>query len=487
MKANPRMFKKIAKEEAANQAQIDFMGMVSGVFNYLCDTAMGVYGDDMAQEAARTTGGQIRHNTLSNLAELLEKFEEKATANGMKVLWAKDADEACQTVVELVKKYDAKVITKGKSMITEEIDLNSYIEEKTDAKIYEGDLGEFIVQLRGTAPFHIVGPAINLKLNEMVDILHDNIDMPQTEDANEIANYVRGFLRTQFQQADMGITGVNQAIASTGSLLLVENEGNIRWSTSAPKVHVALMSIEKVCDNLVDAFYLAGLLTRNCTGQSITSYVSLINQPRLEGEHDGPEEIYVIILDNGRSKAYLDEELRETLRCIRCGRCCIKCPIYLTVGAYPYSNSYPGPMGVVLMPLLIGVDETEDLFEACTLCGACAEICPAQVPHLTLYARYRQMKAQGDREFKATSSITNRLLFKSFVRGISKRKFYERGLSVARTFSKRSVKDGYITRLPGPASSWFTCRDLPEIPATTFKDYWESEGYKLAKEGEKDE
>ncbi len=487
MEATPKNFRRVAKEEVAKVEQSDFLIMVSGVFNYLCDSAMQVYGDLHEQREAKEVGGEIRANSLNNLAELLERFEVNAALNGIKVLWADDGDEACKLVGQLIKKHEVKTITKGKSMITEEIHLNDYIGNKTEAAVYEGDLGEFIVQQRGTPPFHIVGPAINLKLTEIVDILHDSIDMPKTEDAGEIANHVRTFLRTQFQKADMGITGVNQAIASTGSLLLVENEGNIRWSTSSPKIHVALMSIEKVCDNLADAFYLTGLLTRNCTGQAITTYVSLLNGPRHEKEKDGPEEVYVIILDNGRSKAYLNEELREALRCIRCGRCGIKCPIYLRVGAYPYGNCYPGPMGAVLMPLLLGMDETKHLYQACTLCGACMEVCPARVPHLTLYERYRQMKANGNKEFKATPNLGNKLLFKSFAKGMGNRWLYEKGLKVVRTYTKSAADDGYIKKLSGPAAGWFACRDLPAVPDITFKQYWEDEGQKVAKEGKKHE
>lgn len=487
MKANPRNFRKIAQVEVQNTAQTEFLGMVSGVFNYLCDTAMGSYGDYAGQLAAKELAGEIRLNSLNNLAELLERFEANAVLNGMEVLWAEDGAEACKMVEKLIEEYEVKVITKGKSMITEEIDLNDYITSRTDAKVYEGDLGEFIVQLRGTPPFHIVGPAINLKLDEIVNILHENTDMPITQEAPEIANHVRGFLREQFKQADMGITGVNQAIASTGSLLLVENEGNIRWSTSAPRIHVAIMSIEKVCENLADALHLTGVLTKNCTGQAITTYVSLLNGPRLEKEKDGPEKVYVIILDNGRSKAYADAELREALRCIRCGRCGIKCPIYLTVGAYPYANCYPGPMGVVLMPLLLGMDETKHLFEACTMCGACMEVCPARVPHLTLYDRYRQMRAVGNKDFKATTSAGNKIFFKSFARTVGNRRFFDRALIVARNYTRGSVENGHIKKLAGPFSGWFDCRDLPAVPASSFKDYWEKEGHILAKEGQKDE
>ncbi|MGE5453915.1 MAG: LUD domain-containing protein, partial [Methylocystaceae bacterium] len=233
MQYSPENFVAVAQEELAKVEQRGFVQMVAGVFNYLCDTAMNSYGDATGQEDARQLGGRIRGNSLASLATLLEEFERNATKNGIKVLWAADAEEACQLVSELVDKHQVKVITKGKSMLSEEIGLNHYLEAKNGVKIFEGDLGELIVQQRGTMPFHIVGPAINLNVQEIAAILEEHIGMPYTEVAPEIAGHVRNFMREQFEGSQMGITGVNQAVAASGSILLVENEGNIRWVTSA--------------------------------------------------------------------------------------------------------------------------------------------------------------------------------------------------------------------------------------------------------------
>jgi len=473
MKLRPEDFQSVAREEVAKTAQRDFVVMVAGVFNYLCDTAMGAYGDKVAQEEARSMGAQIRENSLHHLPELLEEFERNAIRNGIQVLWATDAEEACQLVKGLVEKHQVKTITKGKSMISEEIGLNHFLEEETGVKIYEGDLGEFIVQQRGTIPFHIVGPAINLTIQEIASILQQHIDMPYTEIATEIVGYMRTFLREKFEKADMGITGVNQAVASTGSLILVENEGNIRWTTSAPRVHVALMSIEKVCANYADAFHLLGLLTRNCTGQAITSYVSILNGPRRDDEEDGPEAMYVVIIDNGRSVAYQDPHLKEALRCIRCGRCGIQCPIYLRIGAYPYGWCYPGPMGNVIAPLIMGLDRTRDLYEACTLCGGCQSVCPGGMPHLDLIARYRHMKVTGDKRFGGTRvSIKERAVFELLARGMQNPALYNSGLKVARRYINRRSQEGYVTSLPGPMSGWFVCRDFPQLPEKSFRERW---------------
>lgn len=466
MQYSPENFVSVAREELAKESQRTFVQMVAGVFNYLCDTAMSSYGDTNAQDEARQLGGRIRSNSLSSLAALLEQFEAQATKNGIKVLWAVDAEEACRLVSELAAKHQVKLITKGKSMLSEEIGLNHYLEANNGVKIFEGDLGELIVQQRGTMPFHIVGPAINLNVQEIASTLSEHIGMPYTEAAPEIAGHVRNFMRDQFEGSQMGITGVNQAVAATGSLLLVENEGNIRWVTSAPRVHVALMSIEKVCADLSDAFHLLGLLTRNCTGQAITSYVSVINGPRRQGEEDGAEDMYVIIVDNGRSQAYQDTELKEALRCIRCGRCGIQCPIYMRVGAYPYGNCYPGPMGNVLAPLVMGLEKTQNLYEACTLCGACQGICPSRLPHVDLFLRYREMNA-------ANSSLRERMGFKLWSKGIQKPGLYKKGIKVVRSYLRSAGKDGYISKLPNPAAGWFVNRDLPVPEEKSFRQRWQ--------------
>jgi L-lactate dehydrogenase complex protein LldF len=469
MKAHPQDYIKIMHEEIKKQDQTNFMNQVGAVFGYLTSNSLSQMSDPVK---AREQSQAIRENSINNLPLLLEEFEKNAVKNGIEVLWAVDADEACAIIKDLVVKHEAKIITKGKSMITEEIDLNHYLEEQLGVKIYEGDLGELIVQMRGTPPFHIVGPAINLNIQQIAQTLVDHIGMEYTEEAVEIAGNVRNFMRRQFEHADMGITGVNMAVASTGSIVLVENEGNIRWSTAAPPVHVAIMSIEKVVANMADAFHVTEMLTRSCTGQGITSYVSVISGPRDAGELDGAEKMYVIIVDNGRSQIYKDPFLRQALNCIRCGRCGTACPIYLTVGAYPYGWCYPGPMGTVISPLLLGLDDTYHVYEACTLCGGCQSVCPSGIDHVDLYHHYRAMKAAGNKEFKATPvSTVERTGFKGWAAAVKNPQLFKRSVSLVRYYLKLGSKEGQAKKMSGPLKAWFAYRDLP-IAEKTFHQYW---------------
>ena len=469
MKAHPQDYIKIMREEIIKEEQASFMNQVGAVFGYLTSASLGQMAD---QALAREQSVAIRENAVENLPELLETFEKNAVKNGMEVLWAADAEEARSIIKDLVKKHEAKVITKGKSMISEEIDLNHYLEEELGVKIYEGDLGELIVQMRGTPPFHIVGPAINLNIQQIAQTLVDHIGMEYTEDAKAIANYVRTFMRRQFEQADMGITGVNMAVASTGSIILVENEGNIRWSTAAPKVHVAIMSLEKVVADMADAFHIMEMLSRSCTGQGMTSYVSVLSGPRAAGEYDGAEKMYVVILDNGRSDIYQDPFLRQALKCIRCGRCGTACPIYLTVGAYPYGWCYPGPMGTVISPLLLGLDDTYDVYQACTLCGGCKSVCPAGIDHVELFHHYRAMKVAGDKRFKAAPvSPVERAGFKSWAAAMKNPALYEKSVGLIRYYLNLGSKEGQVSKMPGPLKAWSAYRDLP-MAEKTFHQYW---------------
>ncbi|HZJ84417.1 MAG TPA: lactate utilization protein B [Syntrophomonadaceae bacterium] len=486
MKTSPKNFRKAARQEVAKREQINYLVGVSKDLNDKYDKAMSYYGDIDSQIKARDLGREIRDNSLGNLVELLERFEVNASLNGAKVLWAKDSDEACRIIGTIIEQRKVRTITRSKSTIAEEIKLDEYIKSKTRARIYHSDLGGFIMQQYDASPSHMLNPAINVKKEEVVEILHRSIGMPKTDDINEIAGFVADYLKDKFQKADMGITGVNQAVASTGSLLFVENEGDIRWSTSAPRIHVALMSIEKVCDNFADAFYLMELLNRNSIGQPISSYLSIVNGPKATKEKDAPEESYIILLDNGRSKAYVNDEFRDLLRCINCGRCAFRCPVYLRIGGYPYGNPYPGPKGTVLMPFILGLDETKHLYQACTLCGACEETCPVGVPHLNLIKKHRELKVDGDKTMDGTTNVWNKMLAQSYARAISMRPYYERGLIGLRAYFNSYATGNYISNLPGPMQSWFLSRDFPEMPAETFRDYWEKEGSKVDKEGEQD-
>jgi len=476
MRNNPANFAAVAQEELKKTEQLNHLSKIASAVSATGSTRLREYGDERQQAEARTNGGRIRSASIDALAALLEQFEAKATQNGIKVLWADDGVEACDLIGQIVEKHQVKLITKGKSMIGEEIEINHFLTEKYGTEIYEGDLGELIVQQRGGMPFHIVGPAMNLTLPEIAQTLSEKIAMPYSEEIPAMVGYVRRFMRGKFQGSQMGITGVNQAVAATGSLLLVENEGNIRWVTSAPRIHVALMSIEKVCANMSDAFYLLGLLTRSCTGQAMTSYLSVLNGPRRAEEEDGPDELYVVIIDNNRSAAYQNEQYKEAMRCIRCGRCGFQCPIYMTVGSTPYGWCYPGPMGTVLAPLVLGPDATRDLYEACTLCGGCQSVCPTRVPHVDLLLSYR---AENQ---KRHGSVVERMGYKVWAKGVESPALYQKGLKLVRNYLIGKSRDGVITKLPKAANPWLTVRDFPAPEAKSFREKWrESLGAELAK------
>lgn len=484
MKLTPRNFRKLAREEIAKEGQSKKLIKKCNELNVLQEEAMSYYGEQDGQDRARGIAGEIRANTLDNLLELLVRFEVNASLNGSKVLWAENGDEAVNLIGQIIKQHNIKRVSKSKSSLLEEINISEYIKTKTNVSIYHNNLGDFINEELKSPPFHLNNSILNLELEEIVAILHKSIGIPLTDNPSDVASYVNDYFRSHNLKADMTITGVNQAIASTGSVLIVENAGNIRIATANSKVQVAVMSIENLCDNLGDAFFINDLATRNSTGQTISSYLSIINGPKLEGEKDGPSELYVIILDNGRLDAYLAEEHREVLRCIKCGRCATVCPVFKRIGAYPYGNPYPGPIGNILMPLILGLNETKHLYQACTLCGACSEICPVQVPHVDLIMNYRNLKANGDRKLDATVNVWNKMLFQSYARAISKRSYYDRSIIGMRAYLNNNANGDYIENLSGPIQSWFITRDFPVLPEHTFQHYWKTKGHLLNEEGE---
>ncbi|HKT62937.1 MAG TPA: lactate utilization protein B, partial [Burkholderia sp.] len=280
-------------------------------------------------------------------------------------------------------------VIKGKSMASEEIELNHYLADH-GVDCIESDMGEFIVQLAGEKPSHIVMPAIHKTRGDIAGLFEKHIPGTRyTEDVDELIQTGRRALRRAFADADIGLSGVNFAAADTGTLWLVENEGNGRLSTTVPDTHIAIMGIEKVVEKLEHIVPLSSLLTRSATGQAITTYFNLISGPRRDGERDGPRELHLVLLDNGRTQAYSDEQLRATLQCIRCGACMNHCPVYTRIGGHAYGTTYPGPIGKIISPHLLGLDATADLPTASTLCGACGEVCPVRIPIPQLLVRLR--------------------------------------------------------------------------------------------------
>ena len=338
----------------------------------------------------------IRSRSLLNLPALLEQFEAKATSNGIKVHWAETCAQANELILGILRAKGARTLVKGKSMVSEEMHLNDFL-EKNGIEALESDLGEYIIQLDGETPSHIIMPAIHKNKNQIARQFSQKIkDAKYTEDVDELTAMARKVLRQKFLEADAGLSGVNFAVAETGTLCLVENEGNGRMSTHVPPLHIAVMGLEKVVATLEEVAPLYAILTRSATGQAVSTYFNLITAPRGAGELDGPLDIHLVILDNGRSRIYADPQLQATLRCIRCGACMNHCPVYTRVGGHAYEAVYPGPIGKILTPQIEGVGVRHDLIHGSSLCGACGEVCPVQIPIPEILVRLRREATHDD-------------------------------------------------------------------------------------------
>lgn len=379
-------FKQRSKEALGDAA---LRANFRSAMQYLRDKRRIQFPDDEELERLRDLGATARRHALSRLPELLVELETKLKHNGIEVHWAETSEQACRIILDIAHINDAKRVIKGKSMVSEEVELNHYLGEH-GVECLESDMGEYIVQLAGERPSHIVMPAIHKTKQQIAHLFEERIpNTAYNEDVDALIQIGRRALRERFMQADIGISGVNFAIAETGTLWLVENEGNGRLSTTVPRIHIAMMGIEKVTARMEHVMPLATLLTRSATGQPITTYFNLISGPRKSGELDGPQQVHLVLLDNGRSQAYADEQLRQTLQCIRCGACMNHCPVYARVGGHAYGTVYPGPIGQIISPHLLGLEESRDLPTASSLCGACAEVCPVRIPIPDLLIRLR--------------------------------------------------------------------------------------------------
>ena len=393
----------------ANHQTVDFENNVSRALNDAqlrknFKYAMGnfvirrrtIFPDALETEKLRATGNAVKERALNKLPELLEQLEKRCTQNGILVHWAETTDEANQQVLKIMQDRNATRMVKGKSMVSEEMHLNKFLQAH-GIEALESDLGEFIVQLNNETPSHIIVPAIHKNKDQIARIFNEKLpDTPYTEDVQELNAIARKTLRQKFYEADVGLSGVNFAVAETGTLFLVENEGNGRMCTTAPPVHIALMGLEKVVEKLEDIPPMMRLLIGSATGQLITTYMNMITSPRKEGEKDGPQEVHLIILDNGRSKIYADEQRRQTLQCIRCGTCLNHCPVYTRIGGHAYGFIYPGPIGKILNPQVEGLKAAGYLAIASSLCNACEEVCPVKIPIPQLLRRIRNESYAND-------------------------------------------------------------------------------------------
>ena len=412
-------------------------------------------------EATRDRARAIRAETLRHLDRYLAQFAAAVEAAGGQVHWAADAAEANRVVCEIAQANNVKRVVKSKSMVTEEIHLNRAL-GALGCEVIESDLGEYIIQLAGEMPSHIITPVIHRTKEQVGQILSEKVNMPPTNEPAEMTAFVRGRMRQIFLSAEMGISGVNFGVAETGTIVTVTNEGNGRMTTTCPRIHVAVMGIERLVPTLVDLSVMLQVLARSATGQKLSVYTNLITGPRRSGEADGPEELHVVLVDNGRSKI-LGTELAEVLYCIRCGACLNACPVYREIGGHAYGSVYPGPIGSVVTPALYGIAPWSELPHASSLCGACREACPVRIdlPGLLL-----KLRRQGDEAGKTPAYL--RLGLRAFRVAGMHPTLFRLGVKFASFGSRLIASHGWIKRLPGPLSHWTQSRDFPAFAQEPF-------------------
>jgi len=413
-------------------------------------------------EALRERAHRIKEEAINHLDHYLEKLERKVMANGGKVFWARDGREASDYVIATAQRIKARTVVKSKSMTTEEIGL-SHTLEKHGLETVETDLGEYIIQLAGEMPSHITAPALHMTRDQIGRLFSRKLGIDYTDVPEELCAFARNRLRQKFLAAELGISGVNFALADTGTIVIVENEGNARLSTTMPRVHIAVMGLEKVIPKFSDLPIFLKLLPRSSTGQKQTSYVSFISSPRKPGEMDGPGEFHLVLLDNGRSEILADPKMRESLFCIRCGACLNTCPIYQRVGGHSYGSVYSGPIGAVITPLFQGVETAKDLPYASSLCGACSNICPVKIDihHQLLWLRQRVVEGKG-------TPWQERLIMKLYLAGMKDGTLYRFGSALLRTALTIGGRRLQPLKVPG----WTETRDFPPLAEKSFKQLW---------------
>jgi L-lactate dehydrogenase complex protein LldF len=423
-------------------------------------------------DALRAAATEIKNHTLAHLDLYLEAYEQKVTASGGHVHWAPTAEDARAIVLDICRREQAKLVTKGKSMVAEEIALNTAL-EAAGIEVAETDLGEYIIQIRHEGPSHIIAPAVHLNRDQVeADFRRVHKHLPEARsllEPVEIVSEARGVLREKFINADVGITGANFLIAETGSSVIVTNEGNGDLTQLLPRVHIVITSIEKIVPTLEDVSTILRVLARSATGQDMSMYTTFSTGPRRPGDPDGPEAYHVILLDNGRTEM-LGTEFQDMLRCIRCGACMNHCPVYTAVGGHAYGWVYPGPMGAVLTPQLVGVHEAGHLPNASTFCGRCEAVCPMSIPLPKMMRHWRE------REFtRGDSPWTQRMAIKAWA-WVAKRPRLYRFLTdrAAGLLSEWGKPRGNFRWLP-MASGWVKHRDLAAPPGRTFQQQWKVE------------
>jgi L-lactate dehydrogenase complex protein LldF len=409
-------------------------------------------------EALRTEARAIKDEALSHLDRYLDEFARNAESRGAKIHRAHDAAAANAIICKLASDHRARVIVKSKSMTTEETHLNRAL-EAAGMQVVETDLGEYIIQLADEPPSHIIAPAIHKTRGQIAELFTAELGMPPTDDIERLTATARATLRNRFAAADLGISGVNFAIAETGTIVIIENEGNIRLTTSLPRVHVAVMGIEKVIPRFADLDVFLKLLPRSGTGQRLTTYQSFITGVKRCASDEGPDELHIVLLDNGRSRMLAHPVTRQSLACIRCGACLNACPVYQQVGGHAYGSVYPGPIGAVITPQLMGIQKTAQLPFASSLCGACRDVCPVKIdiPQLLLHLRAEISPRKG--------SAAERLAFKLWAKVMTSPALYRMS----------SVAGRLLQRVVPISRAWTNGRDLRPIESKSFHDLWSND------------
>ncbi len=420
----------------------------------------------------RDRAQELKQEVIDHLDYYLEQFADNVERRGGKVHWASTAAEACRIVIDIARECGAREIVKAKSMVGEEVELNHAFEAQGIHPV-ETDLGEFIIQLEGNRPAHIVAPAIHLTRHDVSDLFSKHLQSERTEVPERLTAIARQVLRQKFAKAEMGVSGGNFLVAETGTVVLVENEGNIRFCTTAPRVHVALVGVEKLIPRFADLGVFLRLLGRSATGQKLTTYTSFLTGPRRAGE-DGPDQMHVVLVDNGRIETLAEPKMRESLTCIRCGACLNTCPVYRKIGGHAYGWVYSGPIGALVTPQLTSLGQAREVPFASSLCGACREVCPVKIniPDLLLHLRG---KAQDEIPAPRAKGalMPEKTMMQLLAWAFSHHWVYEWGGRMARWGQFLLARNGWIRKVPlYPASRWTDYRDVPALAKKSFHDRW---------------
>ncbi|HUF93584.1 MAG TPA: LutB/LldF family L-lactate oxidation iron-sulfur protein [Candidatus Limnocylindria bacterium] len=423
------------------------------------------FGDFPAGDALRDRARAIKEATLQHLDRYLDQLVDSVERLGGHVHFAATAEEARDIILDIGRRTGARMAVKSKSMATEEIHLNEALERAGITPV-ETDLGEYIIQLAHERPSHIIAPAIHKTKGQVADLFARELGRPVPADAEALTAIARTELRQKFLDADLGITGANFAVADTGTIVLVTNEGNGRMVTSLPRVHVAVMGVEKVVPSMTDLMVFLSVLAKSATGQKLSVYTTLVRGPRRASELEGPEEFHLVLLDNGRIDQ-IAGTLREALYCLRCGACLNVCPVYRQIGGHAYGHTYPGPIGILLTSMLKGAPAVKDLAHASSLCGACADACPVRIDIPRMLVELRREVSE-----RKIAPWSERLAFALAGHLLRAPRLYRLGAPIARLLQRPFARGRTIRRLPGLAGAWTRTRDLPAVAPRTFQERW---------------